>query len=157
MPDEKKPDPKPTFLDIAVKLATPLLATLTLVWGIYTYGQGVKHSAEARRVEASKPYLDKQLALYSEATQNAAILATSRDPGELAKAKLRFLQLYFGELGMVEREEVSRAMQAFKLAMDAGKLQVELAPLALTLAHACRNELAVSWGTNAWLQRPGAP
>ena len=156
MPAEKKPDPRPTFLDTALRLATPLLAIATLVWGIYTYGETVKRTAETRRIEASKPFLDKQLALYSEATLNAATLATSSNPADLAAAKLRFLQLYWGELAMVERGAVESSMVAFKNALDAGKPQSDLARLALKLAYACRDELAVSWGTDAWLRVPKA-
>lgn len=154
---EKKPEPRPTFLDIAVKLAPPLLAIATLLWGIYTYGESVKRTAETRRIEASKPFLDKQLELYSEATLNAAILATSSDSASLAKAKLRFQELYWGELAMVERGNVESSMVAFKNALDAGKPQRELTGLALKLAYACRDELAVSWGTDAWLRVPKAP
>ena len=154
---EKKPEPRPTFLDIAVKLAPPLLAIATLLWGIYTYGETVKRTAETRRIEASKPFLDKQLALYSEATLNAAILATSSDAASLAKAKLRFQELYWGELAMVERGNVEGSMIAFKNALDAGKPQTELTKLALKLAYACRDELVVSWGTDAWLRVPKAP
>ena len=156
MPAEKKPDPKPTALDIAIKLAPSVLASATLLWGIYTYGETVKRTAETRRIEASKPFLDKQLALYSEATLNAATLATSSNPADLAAAKLRFLQLYWGELAMVERGAVESSMVAFKNALDAGKPQTDLARLALKLAYACRDELAVSWGTDAWLRVPKA-
>ena len=151
---EKKPEPRPTFLDIAVKLAPPLLAIVTLLWGIYTYGETVKRTAETRRIEASKPFLDKQLALYSEATLNAAILATSNETAAIAKARLRFLELYWGELAMVERGAVESSMVAFKKALDAGKPQADLTRLSLNLARACRDELAISWGTDAWLRVP---
>ena len=58
--------------------------------------------------------------------------------------------LYWGELGLVERDNVARAMVSFREALDANRKQEDLAPLALTLAHACRDELALSWGTEAW-------
>lgn len=156
MPAVKKPEPKSNGLDTLVKLATPLLAIATLVWGIYTYGETFRRSEGTRRIEAAKGYLDKQLALYSEATRNAAILATETDDAKLSTARQRFLELYFGELGMVERFDVAKAMGEFKSGMDRGILKVELQKLALNLAHACRDELAASWGTDAWLLLPGS-
>jgi len=56
-----------------------LLAIAAFVWGIYTYrdtsGQQLnrqraeaERTAETRRIEATRPYLDKQLALYTEVT-----------------------------------------------------------------------------------------
>jgi hypothetical protein len=41
-------------------------------------------------------------------------------------------------------------MISFREALGANKNQDELAPLALSLAHACRDELAESWNTDAW-------
>lgn len=56
-----------------------MLAIAAFVWGIYTYrdtsGQQLnrqraeaERTAETRRIEATRPYLDKQLALYTEVT-----------------------------------------------------------------------------------------
>ena len=47
---------------------------------------------------------------------------------------------------MVERDEVAKAIIAFQNAFDGSKEQKELA----NLAHACRDELAESWDTDAW-------
>jgi hypothetical protein len=41
-------------------------------------------------------------------------------------------------------------MVKFREAMVAKQEQDYLAVLALSLAHACRDELAISWGTDAW-------
>lgn len=51
---------------------------------------------------------------------------------------------------MVERDKVAKAMIAFRNALDDSNEQKDLANLALKLAHACRDELAKSWGTDAW-------
>jgi len=137
------------------------LAVAVFFWGIYTYRDtaqqqlareeaDARRTAETRRIEATRPYLDKQLALYTEATKVTATIATSADSQEIEKAKKRFRELYWGELALVERSGVARAMVAFREALDAKKGQDALAPLALDLAHACRDELAASWGTDAW-------
>ena len=138
-----------------------MLAIAAFVWGIYTYrdtsGQQLnrqraeaERTAETRRIEATRPYLDKQLALYTEATQVTASLATTIDEKERAKLKKRFMELYWGELGLVERGGVALAMANFRLGLDRNAAPAELGTLALALAHACRDELAASWGTDAW-------
>lgn len=138
-----------------------LLAVLTFAWGIYTYQDRAKQqlvaqkvdaqrTAETRRIEATLPYLNKQLQLYIEATKVTTTIATSTDIQEIEKATKRFNELYWGELALVERDAVAKAMIVFRNALNANKEQDALAPLALKLAHACRDELAESWRTDAW-------
>jgi hypothetical protein len=143
-----------------LKVLGALGAVVAFFWGIYTYKETARlqlahDAAEAdklsytRRIEARRPYLEKQLLLYSEATKMAAILGTSNNQAELDKAKERFLELYYGELAMVEHGPVIQAMVAFKGGLDRGD-RSSLGSLALDLAHACRDELAASWETDAW-------
>ena len=148
-------------LELWLKWVGSILAILAFFWGVYTYKDTAEQklaaqkldnlrTAETRRIEASRPYLDKQLQLYTEATQVTAKIATSKDQEEIEKATKRFKELYWGELALVERGGVVGAMIAFRKALDAKTSQNELAPLALALAHACRDELAESWRTDAW-------
>ncbi len=148
-------------VEIGLKMLSPLLAVVAFFWGIYTYQDTAQQqlaaqkadalrTAETRRIEATRPYLDKQLQLYTEATKVTATIATSADSQEVVKATKRFRELYWGELGLVERTDVASAMVSFREALDAKKGQGALAPLALALAHACRDELAASWKTDAW-------
>mgnify|MGYP001592039456 CR=1 FL=1 len=147
-----------------LKLVSPFLAVAVFFWGIYTYRDtaqqqlareeaDARRTAETRRIEATRPYLDKQLAVYTEATKVTATIATSADRKEIEKATKRFRELYWGELALVERTDVAGAMVLFGGALDAKKGQDVLRPLALALAHACRDELAASWGTDAWKRR----
>ena len=146
---------------IGLKMISPLLAVAVFFWGIYTYQEtakqkliaqkaDAKHTAETRRIEATRPYLNKQLQLYTEAAKVTATIATSANSQEVEKAIKRFKELYWGELALVERSDVASAMISFRNALLAEEGQDALAPLALTLAHACRDELAESWGTDAW-------
>lgn len=148
-------------LELLLKMISPLLAVGVFFWGIYTYRDTAnkaaerevaeaKRTAETRRIEATRPYLDKQLTLYTEATRVTATIATSPDAQEVQQAVKRFRELYWGELGLVEGGNVAGAMIAFRQALDAGSNQAVLAPLALKVAHACRDELALSWDTDAW-------
>jgi hypothetical protein len=152
---------QPSRFESGLKLLSPFLAVAAFFWGIYTYRDTAQQqlaraeaeaqrTAETRRIEATRPYLDKQLTLYTEATKVTATIATSPDSDEIDKATQRFKELYWGELALVERSAVARAMVAFREALVAQKGQEALAPLALNLAHACRDELAASWGTDAW-------
>lgn len=160
MPDPA-PEATPQRLEPWFKLVAPILAALTFAWGIYTYGETARKQSEAisadaaklaetRRIEASKPFLDKQLKLFSEATAATAVISTSVDAVEIGKARIRFYELYWGELAMVERGSVERAMVKFREALDAGRPQKDLQGLSLILAHACRDELGAAWGTDAW-------
>ena len=147
--------------EVTLKLFSPILAIAVFVWGIYTYLDTsekklvaqiaeAERNATTRRIKATMPYLEKQLDLYTEATQVTAIIATSKDQEEIRVATKRFNELFWGELALVERDEVAKKMIAFRHALDGGKEQKVLANLALKLAHSCRDELAESWGTDAW-------
>ena len=65
----------------------------------------------------------------------------------------RFWELYWGELALVEDRRVEGAMKAFGDALIAGASADALQRLSLSLAHACRESLAESWGVEQW-QRP---
>jgi hypothetical protein len=134
-----------------------LVAVGGLLWGVTSFLITSRIQAETRHLEARKPYLERQLTLYTEATQSAAILATSSDPDIIEKARQRFWELYWGELAMVENGGlnaieggVEAAMVMFGECLNRGCSQSELQPLALRLAHACRDSLAASWDVQDW-------
>jgi hypothetical protein len=56
-----------------------------------------------------------------------------------------FWELYWGVMGMVEKEEVTQAMVAFG---DELKSNRDLKNKALAIAHACRAELANDWSSS---------
>jgi len=145
----------------STKLVSAVLAIAAFAWGVYTYRHTAelklaqqeaeaRRTAETRRIEATQPFLQMQLALYTEATVIAAKIANSDNKEEVAAATRRFHELYWGELALVERNAVAAAMVAFRDALQANAPQTALQPLSLDLAHACRDELAASWGTDAW-------
>jgi hypothetical protein len=102
--------------------------------------------AASRKIEATKPFLERQLTLYTQASQVAATLATTPDPQERSKMIKRFWELYWGELALVENREVEGAMKA----LGANAPPADLQQLSLRLAHACRRSLDRSWGIHAW-------
>jgi hypothetical protein len=107
---------------------------------------------EIRSVEAKKPFLDRQLALYTEASQIAAKIATSTDSNELEISQQRFWALYWGELALVENKGVESAMVKLGKALDGSAPQQQLQQLSLALAHACRESLDKSWQINEWTE-----
>ena len=138
-----------TFNEVMTFLGV-LGAVASFLWGIHVWkGQEIR-TAETRRIEATKPFLERQLKLYTEASQVVAVLATSQDPEETLGARKRFLQLYWGELALVENDDVAKAMVKVKEAMDKGTGQEYLTSLSLNLAQACRNSLARSWSVDIW-------
>jgi hypothetical protein len=148
--------------DAILKLLGAVVALGTFVWGIWTYSDTSKRQlareereaarlAETRSIEARRPFLERQLALYSEVTKVAATLAISDVPADRAKARQRLLELYHGELALVENRAVANAMIEIKRCLEAGPDCRDLPSRALALAHACRDSLARSWRTDAWL------
>jgi len=99
----------------------------------------------SQSVDAQKPYLEKKLEWCEEAANTAAWISV-RDPEQVADKKLRFWELYWGVMGLVENQEVTDAMIAFGRGLQ-GKIPPgsSLKQLSLAIAHACRQELARDW------------
>jgi len=144
-------------LESTLKILTTIGAVVAFCWGAYQFLLTQRGQAETRRVEATRPFLDRQLKLYTDATQAAATMATSKSREEIAAAKSKFFLLFWGELVMVEDRHVEAAMVEFRDALNAGKEGAELEQLSLKLARACRNSLAVSWGVRQWQDPHNAP
>ena len=144
-------DEKRLSVDGVVKLVTAVVAIAGFLWGIWVWRDNSEKTATTRRIESTQPFLTKQLALYTEATKTAAKIATSNDAREVAIATKRFWELYWGELALVENDEVEAAMVAYGRALNqASPNQAALTSLSLGLANAIRRSLAQSWGTDAW-------
>jgi hypothetical protein len=155
-------------LDRSLKLLSVVGAVVTFGWGVWVWqsnaekdrvsaeSEAAKH-AESRRIEATKPFLDLQLKLYAEASQVTAKIATSEDAGEVTSATKRFWELYWGELALVENNEVATAMHDFSVEMappDHKAIDpVALRQASLKLAEKLRDSLAKSWDTDAWTDR----
>lgn len=99
-------------------------------------------------VEAAKPYLERKLKWCEEAVETAAFIATSEAGATAAAAAaktLRFWQLYWGVMGLVENQQVTDAVIAFGGKLHAKELSSSLQGAWLQLARACRQEMADSW------------
>jgi hypothetical protein len=148
-------------LDTWLKVLGVAGAMFSFIWSVYQWREKSREElevrrveaerlAETRRIEATKPFLDRQLALYSEAARVAAQVATLGDTEAGQKARARFWELYWGELALVENKAVEGAMKRMGDAIAAGASDQELKYASLAVAHACRESLDKSWGINAW-------
>lgn len=152
---------RPSTFDEWFKLLGVAGAIASFLWGVWVWKDKANNElaqqrleaqrlAESRRIEATKPFLERQLKLYTEASQVAALIATSDEKSETQKAVIRFWQLYWGELALVENKEVESAMVAMGRAITTGANRDALQQASLSLAHACRQSLDKSWGIHAW-------
>ena len=137
-------------LEITAKLLTMLIVVATFAWGVYQFNATQKQQSETRRIEATKPFLERQLTLYTEATKTASTIATTTDAKVKAEAVSKFWAMYWGELALVEDAFVEGAMVKFGQALRSNASDDEIKQKALDLAHVCRNSLARSWGVAAW-------
>lgn len=140
----------PENVDGWIRTLSLLGAVVAFAWGVFQFLAAQALQVETRRIEATKPFLERQLNLYTEATQAAAMLATSNDPTELNSARKKFWSLYWGELALVEDKQVEAAMVKFGRAFEAGGAGQKLQQHSLDIAHACRDSLAESWGVKQW-------
>ena len=148
-----------------LKVLSMVGAVIVFAVGVWEFQSSQRSQVETRRVEATKPFLEKQLALYAEAARAAAMRALTPPQSLLdrsvGKRDLRregedmFWRLYYGELALVEDRTVARAMVAFGDALKENAPDEILRSLSLDLAHACRDSLASSWNVYEWQAVPG--
>ena len=140
----------PQNLETWIKALSLLGGVIAFCWGVLQFIATQNAQAETRRIEATKPFLERQLKLYTEATQAASVLATSKKADELDAANKKFWSLYWGELALVEDKKVEAAMVQLGRALEEGSVGQQLQQHSLALAHACRDSLAESWGVKQW-------
>ena len=86
----------PANFDGWIKTLSMFGAALAFGWGVFQFIASQNAQAETRRIEATKPFLDLQLKLYTEASKVAASIATSTVPADVDTATKRFWALYWG-------------------------------------------------------------
>jgi hypothetical protein len=115
----------------------------------------LRRANDSRELELRKPFWEKQLALYFEASEAAATIATSSNPSSRQAAEAKFWNLYWGPLAIVEDAGMKKpedaviesAMVRFGWCLDgtAECNQAELKQRALSLAHKLRESVGKSW------------
>jgi hypothetical protein len=122
-----------------------------IAFSVWSFNTTRKSEAEARRIEASKPFLDLRQKLYMEAVKAAAVLATpdGRTEVEMRAAQRRFRELYVAELSMVESPKVETEMVELAKKIDPGLIPLSPAQqAAYNLAHSLRDSFVADWGVD---------
>ena len=68
-----------THLEIWLRFLPLFGGLVAFAWGIYEYTDTQAYQAEIRKIEARKPFLQRQLELYTEATQVASRIYEYQD------------------------------------------------------------------------------
>lgn len=137
-----------------------VVAIIGAVWTLYTWD-------EVAVRESQKPFLEKQLQYYIEASKVAAKLTILplQSPADAAPeetwdgARQRFWELYWGELVVFEDKDVRLAMAQFgrqvsevekcrSRAEECLDAQARLKSLSLELSRAIRASIQHGWGYN---------
>lgn len=145
--------------ELVIKAVGPLLVLAGLIFGVIQFQATAKLDREAAQRDAKKPFYEQQLALYLEATDVTSKISAPFSEDDKRAAVLRFWQLYWGQLALVESPEVASAMVSFKnVLVDTTLTDEERATLlrdkTISLAHKCRNSLKESWNVEL-LDIPG--
>jgi hypothetical protein len=133
------------WADAISKITTSASIAAGGVWTIVVYRSARQKEVTSAALAAKQPFLMRRLELYSEATLCAARIAVGTDEAEIASAKRRFWDLYWGPMAIVEDPGVETAMVAFGQALNESVSPTVLETAAIRLAHSCRDSLAASW------------
>jgi hypothetical protein len=142
--------------DEKIKAITAAIALAGFLWGVYSFIQ-------LRAVEAAEPYLVKKLAWCETAVETTARIANA---DQIVDADVeRLWQMYWGVMGLIEKEAVRKAMIEFAQEIQEpqsladgtkGGAHTELQKRSLALAHACKHELSLEWSP-IWSSPTPAP
>jgi hypothetical protein len=142
---------------------------LAFIWGVFVWRDKATQDRDAitreqnsvaitRKIEATRPFLEHQLAIYVDTIKTVETIASSQKLEVIRPTTDHFWQLYWGELVLVEDKTVADAAKHIKTALDdqngrrEQQDQRELEQLSHNLALACRESLDRSWGRGIWTQ-----
>ena len=108
---DKKPESAINW-DLVIKIVSALVAIAGTVFGVYQY----YHHKDQERVLALR---NRQLELYFKATNIASKFSQTSTPQDAEEVRKQFWEIYYGELSVVEDENVKQAMMNFGGALKA--------------------------------------
>ncbi|SFF07433.1 hypothetical protein SAMN05518672_11577 [Chitinophaga sp. CF118] len=126
---------------------TVISVVVGIVISVMNFRIAKEKEAESRKIEAAKPFLELRQKLYLDALNNASILASKdlHTEEEVAKAKKRFSELYWGELSLIEESEIEGMMMAVARAENLTDDPTPTQIATYNLAHTMRESLTKSW------------
>src|SRR5262245_39049600 len=129
----------------------PIVAAVaTGIWTMWLFFAGQTEKANTQLLQAQQPFLTAQLKLYSEVLGEVGKLVTlPRNDAEWIKSEVRFWQLYWSELSLVESTDVENGMvrlanQLNTYKKDGTNLNV-LEVCSYELAHDVRRSMQERW------------
>ncbi len=125
-----------------LELVKTLSVVVGVVMSVLSFNATRDKEAEARKIEAERPFVELRRSIYLETVKTVAIIANpdGRSPEEVLKAKRRFRDLYVAELSMVESLDVEQKMVDLASKVDPELLKLTPAQTAaLNLAKALRS------------------
>jgi hypothetical protein len=133
-------------IDALAKLLTVVAIILGGGWTLIQYTINRADQLRAQQLEASKPFLEKRLQFYIEATTAAATITTSKNPDEVAQAKQKFWMLYSGPLIVLAEPAIQRPLNAYADCLESSaKCQAPLPQLSRELARAAGVSMGNQW------------
>lgn len=155
-PNYRKAEHRAKNIDLIVK-AISVVAVLIGILVTYVQYSGTaslqrtqmleneRNEIRAASRESLKPFNEKRILLYTEASNVVSKLANLSEGKERQDARKRFFELYWGELALVEDKEVESAMVYFARALEEYERNPttlsELQRQSLNVAHAFRESL----------------
>lgn len=143
--------------DIIIKgIITPIIAVITVLFGIYQYTDSQQKSIEKeyqlKRLDRQEQAFEEKAALYKETRQILSFLSTNDEfESALFESKENwFWELYWGDLAAVESKEIESLMVRFGRqlnnletvnAANKESIQKDLKQISLSFSHQTKNEL----------------
>jgi len=141
-------------LELTIAIIAALVSILSAALAYSAQTSATKSQAEVARFQAAtqqaherqKPFVELQMKYYFEAAETAAKIPRTSDPKDRHDLVIRFWQLYWGPLAVVEDEPVAAAMVEYgKELTKNSPSDPTLENLSLRVAHACRDSLKRLW------------
>lgn len=145
--------------DIIIKgIITPIIAVITVLFGIYQYtdsqAKSLEREYQLKRLERNERAFEEKVSIYNETRQIMSYLSTNSDiKSKVFEAKTnRFWELYWGDLAAVESIEMEGLMISFgnyltqlqnSSELEREVIFNELKLISLSLSHQTKEELKV--------------
>jgi hypothetical protein len=144
----------------ATSIITALIAISSFWVGIYQFQETQKREIEKLRTEFSnsialsekefrRRFYEKQLDLYFDISRTAAQISIAKDSTETEKLHQHFLEIYNGNINIVQDQQVMNAAKQFEQSFNEYKSNQpssdELQASARALSEACRNSIRDIW------------
>jgi hypothetical protein len=125
------------------------LNLLTAAGACVVFIVGVLKYVDTRNKEFRQAFWQKQFDVFVRATRAAAKIAIAPDIESVKSERQEFWSLYWGELSILENEDVRKAMVAYGdrlKPIEGGNGNIDdLKDLSYNLARACRESLKKTW------------